>query len=327
MGDVEIMITRALWTMALLFSFPCHSVIRGEEVVDSDPLARSAVALIGRNTIYGNLEIPYYCTGTLIRADVIVTAAHCLLDEKGVPMPLARLTVSFGLHGSFALSGANIRAVEDFKVHPDFKPSITLGETLNDIALVRIQPAPDGYLPARLAEGTPALAAGDEVQFGGFGITELNDRLMQSAGILHKATAQFSYFDRSGTGIILSNQTALSCFGDSGGPAYSLDRDGVIVLGVTSHGEGNGCAGDQVYTSVAAHRQFIESTLNSRWHESSNPGAVPNTEWARGCLELDENGFVVCNKSGSDRRWCRRFILIWGMAEVIVGRPKCDFRE
>jgi secreted trypsin-like serine protease len=242
-------------------------IVGGTAVLADDPIATSSVAIIGWTTIMGNIERPYYCSGTLIRPDVVLTAAHCLLDRRGQLVQFSKINVSFGLKGSEKTVGGNIRHIVDAKIHPNFHYTPTPGDSnSSDVGLLRLDsPAPAGFVSASLAETNPVLTSGAPVFISGYGVTDLNDRIMYSVGVLYKTQSPFTSFNVDGTELKLSvHGGGLSCLGDSGGPAYLIQDEKIFIVGITSHGTGLTCAdGDQIFTSVAAQRQFIDSTIGA----------------------------------------------------------------
>ncbi|RYZ70458.1 MAG: NAD(P)/FAD-dependent oxidoreductase [Proteobacteria bacterium] len=51
------------------------------------------------------------------------------------------------------------------------------------------------------------------------------------------------------------------------------------------------------------HVTWSDHTGKAETHSIGNVflmlGAVPNTDWLKGCLDLDDKGFIICNKPGS----------------------------
>lgn len=58
-------------------------------------------------------------------------------------------------------------------------------------------------------------------------------------------------------------------------------------------------AGDRYLESVTWKDQSGKKETHPIGNVFLMLGAVPNTDWAKGCLDLDQNGFVICNKPGS----------------------------
>jgi protease YdgD len=60
-----------------------------------------------------------FCTGTLIAADLVLTAAHCVLGDDGTPVPAETITFRAGLSDGVALVEASVlRTVVDSGYRP-----------------------------------------------------------------------------------------------------------------------------------------------------------------------------------------------------------------
>lgn len=92
-------------------------------------------ALFISNTSTAVTQFGSFCTGSLISANVVLTAAHCLGTEDG-----ALTGINFYLPEYRATPDLRVFAAADYLVHPDFT-----GDTLqgNDIALIRLATTPD----------------------------------------------------------------------------------------------------------------------------------------------------------------------------------------
>src|SRR5207237_5621890 len=113
---------------------PASALVGGAPVADRTGVGRHVVLIVGSR---GNS-----CTGTAIAADLVLTAAHCVLpgaEYKLVEFDAARR--------------ATLKDVARVAPHPDFKLESLLGHRATaDVALLKLAaPLPDAAMPAPLA--------------------------------------------------------------------------------------------------------------------------------------------------------------------------------
>lgn len=190
------------------------------------------------------LEVPgieRFCSGTLIRPDVVLTAAHCLTPLWGPE----DLTLVF--------DGSTRRYVEaaEIHVHPDYAgPDGGLDRF--DFGYIRLTSPVDVQPLAVLTEQAlwdETMAKGSEVMVVGYG--EVPER---TNGALDRwmVPARIRAFTETGFEFLAGGDGMDSCGGDSGGPALVAAADGTLwVAGVTSRGSKE--CGDGGFYGVAYH--------------------------------------------------------------------------
>lgn len=78
-----------------------------------------------------------FCTGTLISRDIVLTAAHCVHDTRGNPMPAASMLFRSGYHRGDAIAE---RRVVDWVSAPEYADAEALSglAVAHDIALLKL---------------------------------------------------------------------------------------------------------------------------------------------------------------------------------------------
>ncbi|MBY0415592.1 MAG: trypsin-like serine protease, partial [Bdellovibrionales bacterium] len=146
------------------------SVINGSEVKEKDPLNASVVAVY-------NSKSNYICTGSLIAANIVITAAHCAPKRPSELKVIFATDVDTILHAreldvreEYALS------VTDFKVHPKWDENNETQEyNTFDIAVLKFKGTlPLGYKPATFLKDESALKLGAVVTVAGYGVDSVD---------------------------------------------------------------------------------------------------------------------------------------------------------
>jgi secreted trypsin-like serine protease len=187
------------------------------------------------------------CSGTAIRQDIILTAAHCL---DGVRMTDV-------LEGGNLAAPRRRYAVARTVMHPNYN-RFTLD---NDLGVVFLATPFRGPL---LQIGLPGAGLGQaplgaSLRVAGFGLDENGVR-----GV--RREADVTLLSVAARTAIASNTAAGLCDGDSGGPLIARIGGRDRAVGVASAISpvfvpfGNPCAGDGIYTRVDAYLAWL-STL------------------------------------------------------------------
>jgi secreted trypsin-like serine protease len=226
--------------------------------VPPNPIVGGSPASPGEYPAQGLLQSPAgACGGSLVGSRWFLTAAHCVTDVNGVPIPAADFLV--GLGHVMVDQITDIYAVSSVDIHVGYDPNTQV----NDVAMLKLaRPAPYGFQrvigadeTSKWAPGTPARIIGwGTTQAGGGGPTS-NDLLEADVPIVSDTSCLAAYgfaFDPA-TMVCAWDGTHDTCLGDSGGPLLVPDGGGFALAGVTSWGVG--CADPVfpgVYTRVGA---------------------------------------------------------------------------
>ncbi|MCX4665213.1 serine protease [Streptomyces sp. NBC_01381] len=239
---------------------PAHAIIGGTEV--SNDAYPFMVAVMDKGQ--GSALDRQFCGGSLVTADTVMTAAHCLVDDAGKPVSPKKLQVAVGRTVLSSAGQGQVRnaAQGGVVVHPRYLK----GQEAYDVAFIQLSKPVKGISPIALpTQGTDALIRpGQKATVAGWGNTDTElpntpDRLREvKVPILSHAECKTSYGEYdSKVNFCAGVETKDSCQGDSGGPIFRHvpGRRAPIQVGVVSYGEGCGAQGAPgVYTSVSSSK-------------------------------------------------------------------------
>jgi MYXO-CTERM domain-containing protein len=217
-------------------------------------------------TVYLSIGEDGSCSGTLVAANLVLTARHCVSEygwggseqcgEFTYDLPASSVKVRIGVDAQYAAAAAHAVKI--------FRPAGNDG--CDDIALVQLdktltqlKPAVVRFTMPTIGEQTTAVGYGED----GFGWVQ--DKRWQRANLPLKAIGptSFDYVTRSGWSLpvdvpaktIVTGEA--TCYGDSGGPLF--DATGAVI-GITSRGVDDYCVDrPTLYTATASFETLIRS--------------------------------------------------------------------
>jgi secreted trypsin-like serine protease len=221
------------------------------------------------------------CTGTVISANVILTAGHCGEDaETGVVNEPSGYAVITG-NVEWSSASREVSAVSKVVVYPGYLRSYAVGDAAL-LVLSTPTTAPVIGLGSWPSDSTD-LEAGRGAVLAGWGNTyfaqeEPTERLRWAKTVLQRpsyceATAP-TFFPGDELCVINPPEYETgACHGDSGGPLISLNPSGseVIEIGVISHGDSE-CSTES--PTVLTRSDLIASWAHN-WIEAVKPSPPP----------------------------------------------------
>lgn len=261
-------------------------IIDGDNVKEGYEVKPHVVALL-------DIESNSLCSGTIIKNNIILTAAHCISNKK------ENLLVIFETELNSASSSPNsltnkTREVLDVITHDNYIKGY--GLNTNDVALVKIKgEIPNDYSPISYSKDATIIHKNSIVRVVGYGVnsfeltpidvTDLSlDEIIELIKI-NKIVCDFEnldcYYPPKSQGVGILRQTSLKvtslesndfytddkyngiCSGDSGGPSLIKIKDQFVVVGVSIQTESpmGICNGVGLHLNVGAYASWIDEKL------------------------------------------------------------------
>lgn len=222
--------------------------------------------------VYLKVELGWTCGGSIIKAQYILTAAHCVTNY-GVPVAASNIVVYAGLHDRRQLRATQVqrRTGSQLFVHGSYD---SWTEDY-DIAVIKLN-APltlNRYVKAiRLAKGSEShlFSAGNDVVVSGWGTISSGGRASNylkkvTVDIVGRATCNRanSYNGEITPRMLCAARSGKdSCQGDSGGPLFLRNNGMYKQVGVVSWGDG--CAKPNfpgVYSHLGVLRNWVATKV------------------------------------------------------------------
>ncbi|WP_370326906.1 trypsin-like serine protease [Euzebya sp.] len=239
------------------------------QIVDGEPAADGAYPWMAAFLFDGGQG----CGASVIAPQWILTAAHCVLDDRGQPA-VSVDQVSFAVDTTNWTEGGQVLTAAEIIAHPSYDPLTTN----NDVALVRTNEAAQVTPVALAGTGEAALEAPPTVArvigYGALGTDrEGSEQLLQvDVDVRDDAVcAPFWPQWEDLTMLCAGNPTEDSadpgrdsCQGDSGGPLFVERDSGPVQIGIVSYGGECGVGSPGVYAQVSTFRQWIDGIVGGQ---------------------------------------------------------------
>lgn len=233
---------------------PISRILKADSTLDDD--------VAGSIAVITNKKGDFFCTATVLNEMWLLTGAHCNFRKK------SKIRV-----GRLKNDGWEDTTVRKFLKHPDYDKD----SGLHDIALVKVKKPLHSFYPVRLYLGEKYLKKHRAIA-AGYGRSEktsneLNqkDLTIISLKKCKKAMEKKDYRippDWNKRNFVCAGKNSVTCFGDSGGPLFVLNRAGYLVqVGVLLGGreckdKRSGKISPKkgvpnVYTAVSGHAEWI----------------------------------------------------------------------
>ncbi len=271
---------------------PPQSIIDGAISVSDS----AVVAIGGRRIGCGDALAPH-CSGVLVAPRVVVTAAHCVSDPR----------LGSDLEILFAPSVEDARAevvgVSSVAIHPGYDGQV------HDIALAildRVASVAPLPLPSLWRDDE---LMGAQVRVVGFGKRSIGD---EDIGTRQSGTARIDEVSAASFRIVAD--PAMTCHGDSGGPALMEVNGSAVLVGITAKGDA-GCAEYGIETRVDYYiSDFIDPWITSAANMPLPPSRQPVAAVDQLCTavcrsDIDCPEGLKCQPSPSDSGTAHRCVI------------------
>lgn len=274
------------------------AVVFGEEVPEASATAPWVASIWYTKNI--NQQAEFICTGSLIRADIVITAAHCTFDKGFYWVKLGADTLD-GDEPFLEVSGT-------WRDTRYSKKTIT-----NDLGLLKLTRPVTDVRPVALPTSAQISKVSKLTKFKmyGWGLDQNNEvaKFLRAANLdLQDSAAKRAYGSgfkpatmlASGRYIKAEKLYAGGCHGDSGGPLIGLVDGKPTLVGLTSWGSAEGCDRGKptIFTRVSYYLKDIANgiVLASKAASVYNQAAPTNIERASITGAARVGATLTCDK-------------------------------
>ena len=255
------------------------AVVFGEEVPEASTTAPWVASIWYTKNISQKAE--FICTGSLIKADIVITAAHCTFDKGFYWVKLGSDTLD-----------SNVPMLE---VSGTWKHSRYSKKTItNDLGLLKLTEPVVGIKPVSIPTAAQVAKVNklNKFRIYGWGQDQNKEpaKFLRTANLdLQDSAARRAYGSgfkpevmlASGRYIKAERIYAGGCHGDSGGPLMGSVDGKQVLVGLTSWGSAHGCDRGKptIFTRVSYYLENISSgmviaTKNAKEYNQAAPSNI-----------------------------------------------------
>ncbi len=253
----------------MLATAPAHAVTGA-------PVGDSAYAFTAKLEI-GEGDARRACSGALVDAEWLVTAASCFTDgttEVQAGKPAWKTVATIGRADLTATTGGHVIEIVDLVRQPG-----------RDLVMARLAAPATGIAPVTIA--TTPVTADDTLTAAGYGRTKAN----WVPNRLHTAAFTVNAVTEVQLGITGKTTGDAICKGDTGGPLLREANGKLELVGVNTHSWQGGCFGETETRTDAVAARTATFTLRSRLIADQRllPGDMLVSASARLAMQADGN--------------------------------------
>ena len=239
------LILRLMFPVSFFLVVGCHSVPGSSLKITNGVETKKYPGVFRLEGYTSGYSVPAYCTGSLIRPRILLTAAHCVIDSKTKKMRDIEVLDGFS------------EPVVGIMVHEKYDDGSGF-----DVALIKVEKNLIGGTVMPYAGSLPV--GGTSVELVGFGRNSFDDDKGYSSGTKRSGFTNVTHTDnhfiytrgvRGSKPKDSENPTGVDvalAHGDSGGPM--LDSKGVII-GIAAQVNTKSISSEERLSVVGAHTQ------------------------------------------------------------------------